>query len=170
MTLSRAGDAGKRQPGSWFFEPPLVVSCEGCHGRPGSAMFNAKNHLVLLTQAIVWLSVTATAFGQATPPKPLSDAEFVALLQSRLKQVDELRDLDDAAKAKVKGLYQQALDEMEAAKRWTAKAAQFEKQAANAPGELEQTKATLAGIARPAGGGYSRRRQPAADRAGHLQA
>ena len=65
-------------------------------------MFNAKKRLVLLTQVIIWLSVTATAFGQAAPPKPMSEAEFIALLQSRIKQVDDLRDLDDAAKAKVK--------------------------------------------------------------------
>ena len=60
-------------------------------------------------QAIVWLSLTATAFGQAAPPKPLTEAEFVAPLQSRLKQVDDMSDLDDAGKAKVKDLYQQAL-------------------------------------------------------------
>ena len=75
-------------------------------------MFHAKNHLVLLTQAIVWLSLTAAALGQTAATKPLSDADFATLVQSKLKQVDELHDLDDAAKAKVKGLYQQALDEI----------------------------------------------------------
>ena len=107
-------------------------------------MNHAKSHYSLLTQVIIWLSVTATAFGQATPPKPMSDAEFIAMLESRLKQVDDLTELDDAAKAKVKELYQQALGEMEAVKRWTETTAQNEKLASEAPKELEQTKAALA--------------------------
>ena len=104
----------------------------------GSAMFSAKNHLVLLTQSILWLLVTATVFGQTAPPKPLSDADFVALVQSKLKQADELRDLDDATKAKVKGLYQQALDEMQAVKRWTAKARSLRRRPPTPPGNLRR--------------------------------
>ena len=107
-------------------------------------MNHAKSHFFLLSQVIIWLSLTATAFGQATPPKPLSETEFTAMLQSRLKQVDDLTELDDAAKAKVKELYQQALTEMQAAKRWTATTAQNEKLASEAPKELQQTKAALA--------------------------
>ena len=80
-----------------------------------------RNRLVLLMQALIWLSVTSTAFGQAAPPKPMTEEEFIALLQARQQQVDEMSDLDDAAKAKVKDLYKQALTEMDAVKRWAAK-------------------------------------------------
>jgi potassium efflux system protein len=107
-------------------------------------MPRTKTTLFLLTQAIIWLWFTAVVLGQATPPKPLTGEEFSTLLQSRLKQVDDLHDLSDAEREKVKDLYQQALGEMEAAKRWAAKAAQFEKDAAQAPLELQQTKAALA--------------------------
>ncbi len=100
----------------------------------------------LLAQVVIWLSFTTTVFGQAAPPKPLSETEFAAMLQSRLKQVDDLDELDDAAKAKVKELYQQALAEMSALRRWTETTAQNEKLAAEAPKELEQTKAALAAL------------------------
>ncbi len=113
-------------------------------------MSPTKTTLFLLTQAVVWLWLTAAALGQTAPPKPLSGEEFSALLQARLKQVDDLHDLSDADREKLKDLYQQALGEMEAAKRWAAKAAQFEKDAAQAPLELQQTKAALASPAQPA--------------------
>ena len=103
-----------------------------------------KKSLILLTQVIIWALLTAIACGQATPPKPMSETEFVALLQSRLKQVDDVHDLDEAGKAKAKELYQQALGEMEAAKRWAAKAADFENKANQAPVDLGRTKAELA--------------------------
>lgn len=107
-------------------------------------MSYAKNCLILLLQAIAWLSLAATTYGQAQPPKPLSDEDFIALVQSRLKQVDDLRDLDEAEKGKVKDLYQQALGEMASVKRWTEKAADFEKKASNAPADLQQTNSALA--------------------------
>ncbi len=102
--------------------------------------------LVLLTQALIWLSVTSTALGQAAPPKPMTEDEFVALLQARQQQVGEMTDLDDATKAKVKDLYKQALLEMDAAKRWAAKAAQDEMLVTDAPKVIATTKADLAGL------------------------
>ncbi len=87
--------------------------------------------------------VAALAFGE-TPSKPLSETEVVDLLQSRMKQVDEQHDLDDATKGKVKDLYQQALGEMAAVKRWTEKGAEFERLAAEAPESLKKAKRELA--------------------------
>lgn len=84
------------------------------------------------------------ALGQAAPPKPLSEEDFAALLNARLKQVDEATELDDAAKTKAKELYKQALAEMTSLKRWAATTAQNEQLAADAPKELVQTKAALA--------------------------
>jgi potassium-dependent mechanosensitive channel len=107
-------------------------------------MRHIRNHVVLLSQLLVWLSLAATAFGQAAPPKPLTEAEFTAMLQARLKQVDETSDLIDTEKAKVKDLYKQALTEMEAVRRWIEMTAQNEKLASDAPNETNQTKAFLA--------------------------
>jgi potassium-dependent mechanosensitive channel len=103
-----------------------------------------RNHVVLLSQLLVWLSLAAMAFGQAAPPKPLTEAEFTAMLQARLKQVDETSDLIDTEKAKVKDLYKQALTEMEAVRRWIETTAQNEKLALDAPKETDQIKASLA--------------------------
>jgi potassium efflux system protein len=86
------------------------------------------------------------AFGQAAPPKPFTEAEFVTLLQGRLKQVDDAGDLDAATKSKIKELYQQAIAEMSAAKRWGETGALNDKLATEAPKELEQTKADLAAM------------------------
>ena len=112
-------------------------------------MLCPKKHFSWLIQAVVWLSLTSVALGQAAPPKPLSETEFVALLESRLKQVDDLRDLDDAERGRIKDLYNQALAEMTAAKRWAEKAALFQKQVADAPRELADIKAELLGPVAP---------------------
>jgi len=105
-------------------------------------MPHTKNHLLAVFFLAHWL-LTVGAFGQTQPPKPMTDTAFVELIQARLKQVDDAQ-LDEAGKTKVRDLYQQALREMESAKTWAAKTAHFEKQAASAPVELEQTKAELA--------------------------
>ncbi len=73
----------------------------------------------------------------------MAEPEFIALLQSRLKQVDDLTELDEAAKTKIREQYQKALGEMEAAKRWTSLTAENEKLAADAPKDLVATKAAL---------------------------
>jgi len=109
-------------------------------------MFVAKKHLFLLSQVVIWSLVTASVFGQAAPPKQMSESEFTDLLQARLKQADEPSELDEVTKTKVKELYQQALTEMAAAKRWTEKTAQNEKLAADAPKVFEQIKADLAAL------------------------
>jgi potassium efflux system protein len=104
---------------------------------------------VVLTQVLVMALVVPKVVGQPAPPNPLSGADFVALLQSRQKDVDDLAEVSDEAKKKIKELYQQGLGEMEASKRWAAMAAQNEKLAADAPRELEETKAALALPVRP---------------------
>ncbi len=82
-------------------------------------------HIPLLVMQVAAAMLVATlALGEG-PSKSVSDTDIVTLLQSRMKQVDELRDLDDAAKAKIKDVYQQALGEMEAVKRWTEKGAEI---------------------------------------------
>ncbi len=105
-----------------------------------------RNRLVFLMQAVIWLSVTSVTFGQAAPPKPMTEAEFTELLKARQSQVDQMVDLDDAGKAKVKDLYSKALLEMDAGKRWATKTAQNEALATGCPKETVQTKSDLAGL------------------------
>jgi potassium efflux system protein len=103
-----------------------------------------KNRILLLTPVVAFFLATAAIAGQPTPSKPLSDSEFVDLLESRKKQVDVLGDLDDTTKSKVKDLYGQALEEMKAAARWAAVTAQNQKLIDDTPEELHQTKTALA--------------------------
>ncbi|MEN6457374.1 MAG: mechanosensitive ion channel domain-containing protein [Thermoguttaceae bacterium] len=81
----------------------------------------------------------------------MNDAELVALLQARKKQIDEIRDLDDAARARARDLCDQGLAEMEKVKGFCGRVLFFDQRAAQAPVEIEQTKAALATLpAQPA--------------------
>ena len=81
---------------------------------------------------------------QTLPQKRLTDEEFVARIQQRLKDVDNLRDIDDAAKAKLREQYEQSQLEMESAKTWAGKQTFSEKELKDAPAELNRVKAELA--------------------------
>ncbi|MEN6405437.1 MAG: mechanosensitive ion channel domain-containing protein [Thermoguttaceae bacterium] len=106
-------------------------------------MVHARSAIFRWTQLLCWLSVATAAFGQAAPPKPLTDAEFLASIRSRQAQVNELRDLGDAEKDKLRKCYEQAVTEMETAAQLAKKTEQFEVLAASAPKKLEETKAEL---------------------------
>ncbi len=70
----------------------------------------------------------------------------VESIQAALRQVDELPDLDEAARSKVRDLYAGALEELEAVRSWRSKAARFTQMVAVAPQELAQTQADLAAM------------------------
>ncbi len=106
-------------------------------------MLTQERKLTFALQVILLLGVAVPATGQTPAAKPIADAALAEVLQAKLKQVDDLRDLDEAGKAKVREAYRQAQQEIESAKTWAAAADQFEKQAAHAPDELRQTKAEL---------------------------
>ncbi|MEN6451248.1 MAG: mechanosensitive ion channel domain-containing protein [Thermoguttaceae bacterium] len=105
-----------------------------------------KSSISVLLEIVVILLSAAAAFGQAAPAKQLTDAELVSLLHARKNQIDETRDLDDAAKAKARDLYDQALAEMEKTKGFVARQATFDQRVAQAPAELEQAKTDLAAL------------------------
>lgn len=107
-------------------------------------MGHIRTRLLLLSQILILLMVAAPASAQIAPPKPLTEAEFTAMLKSRIGQVDETPELSDAEKARAKELYKQALAEMDAVKRWTDTTVQNEKLAQDAPKETEQLRAALA--------------------------
>lgn len=107
-------------------------------------MKRSKPGNVRILQVLAMMLVASPLVAQtAAAPKAMSDAALCELIQSRLKQTEELRDLDDAAKAKIRESYRQALQEMESAKTWAATADQFEKAATQAPEEVRQTKSEL---------------------------
>ncbi len=72
----------------------------------------------------------------------------VEIIQNRLKEIEASPTLDDAAKGKLRELYQQAVQDLEAAKGWAASAKRSEEMAASAPDELAKTKAALASLPR----------------------
>lgn len=80
---------------------------------------------------------------RAEPPPGKRSAEEITAeeIQTRLKQVEEATDLDDAAKAKVRETYQQAIQELDVAKHWAETSAQFERMVAAAADELAAAKA-----------------------------
>ena len=82
---------------------------------------------------------------QTEAPAPrASDVQVTSEeVASRLKQLDEAKDLDDAAKAKVQELYQEALQQLELARTRTNQAKDREKQAVQASEQLQATRAEL---------------------------
>ncbi|MEN6557856.1 MAG: mechanosensitive ion channel domain-containing protein [Thermoguttaceae bacterium] len=113
-------------------------------------MVHARSSYFRWTQLLLWLSVATAAFGQAAPPRPQTDAEFLASIRSWQTQINDLRDVADAEKDKIRKHYEQAVNEMEAAAQWATKTSQFEAQAASAPKKLEQIKADLSMPVQPA--------------------
>jgi potassium efflux system protein len=99
--------------------------------------------LTFASQVLAIFAVTTTLFGQAIPPRPLSDAEFSSQIEARMKQLGEVTDLDEATKTKIKDLYTQALSEMKTVNKWAELSAQNEKLANTAPNDLRNTKAAL---------------------------
>ncbi|MHB8901316.1 MAG: mechanosensitive ion channel domain-containing protein, partial [Thermoguttaceae bacterium] len=72
----------------------------------------------------------------------------VEVVQNRLKETEASPTLDDASKGKLRELYQQALQDLESAKTWTASTRRSEQMAATAPDELARTKSELASLPR----------------------
>ena len=68
----------------------------------------------------------AQSTGADSPPS-------VAVINQRLLDTTQDSSLDDAAKAGIRGLYQQALSELEAAARWRVAALDFARRTTDAP-------------------------------------
>ncbi len=122
---------------------PIFTADEHYRGLP---MSGAKRTFRLLTQIIVWLTVTAVMPAWADAPAPPSDKALIEQIAAGKKQLEEKTDLDEAIKAKIRELYDKAAAEMEKAKAAAAQAATFEQRAGHAQPELAQTKADLAAL------------------------
>ena len=59
------------------------------------------------------------AFGQTkSDNKSAVDGVSLEIIQGRLKQIDDLRDVDGSQRVKIREYYQQAIRELESAKTW----------------------------------------------------
>ncbi len=89
-------------------------------------------------------STTPPAAEPAPPPAaeapPLLTAE---LIQSRLRAVQEAKDLDEALRTKIVDTYKQALTDLEAAKNWELQMADFVKRIDGVPDRLTQVKSEV---------------------------
>ncbi len=98
---------------------------------------------LLLAVLFAWLPATGLA-AEPTPAKQPAEGITAEEIQARLKHLDESGDLDDASRAKAREAYQQAAQELEAARHWSETIARFEKDIATAGDELATAKAKAA--------------------------
>lgn len=102
-----------------------------------------------LASLALFLSASAGDAWAGAPTASPPDEDVTAdLVQSRLKQVEDSTTLDEAAKGSARDLYQQALQDLEAADNWAAAVRRFEQMAAGAPQRLAATKAELESLPR----------------------
>ncbi len=90
--------------------------------------------------------VVASAFWGVRPAAaqpPEAAPASVAVIDQRLLEMAQDQSLDDAARASIRGLYQQALSELEAAARWRVTALDFSRRTTEAPAALEDLEAAM---------------------------
>ena len=98
--------------------------------------------------AMLVAGLNATFADESLPASPLPEEITAETVGNRLKEIDTSQTLDDATKGKLRELYQQANQDIEASKTWAAATKRSEQMAASAPGELVQTKSDLASLPR----------------------
>ena len=100
----------------------------------------------------VWLLLLllpAFALRKPCPDKPAeSEGISAETIQTRLKQLDDAKDIEDAVKQKIRDYYQQALAELEGFKNRATRIAKYEQMAATAASELQKAKSLV--VAAPA--------------------
>ena len=80
-----------------------------------------------------------------TSPVPAIEAEVsIETVQKQLEGVDQLTQLDDAAKEKLRQIYNQTLEQLKSAEDWDRKAAEFVQAATQAPILVEELQTQLA--------------------------
>jgi potassium-dependent mechanosensitive channel len=95
---------------------------------------------------ILALFLASITLAQTKSDKPPIDAISVEIVQSRLKQIDDSHDLDDAVKIKIHECFQQAIRELDSSQTWLASATRFEQMAASAADDLTAIKTDLANL------------------------
>ena len=92
----------------------------------------------LAAAMVLWGSAWASA--QSTGDTPPS----VAMIDQRLLETAQDPSLDDTAKARIRGVYQQALSELESAARWRVAALDFARRTTEAAAALAELEAAVA--------------------------
>ncbi len=92
---------------------------------------------------VLGLILSSIAFAQTKLNKPPAEGISLEIVQARLKQVEDSRDLDESVKVKIREYYQQAMRELDSAQTWQASATRFEQMAASAAADLAATKTEL---------------------------
>lgn len=95
----------------------------------------------------ILLLLPAFAFGQTAEKPPESEGISAETLQTRLKQIDDAKDIEDAVKQKIRDYYEQARTELESIKNRSVKIAKFEQMTTSAVNDLQQSKSLLSGPA-----------------------
>ncbi len=150
LPLPGIGDRGKYRPPTLAVQSPTLLPFSQI------AIMQTLKYIFCL---LIFLIPPLHARGQTAPDKPAEPEGISAeTIQTRIKQLDDAKDIEDAVKQKIRDYYQQALPELEAIKNRSVKMAKYEQMTASAASDLQQTKALLA--AAPA--------QPAAELPGGL--
>ncbi|MCC6123448.1 MAG: mechanosensitive ion channel [Pirellulales bacterium] len=95
----------------------------------------------------LFLFLFPLAYARAqTPSEKAAEPEGISAesVRTRIKQLDDAKDIEEAVKQKIRDCYQQALPELEAIKNRAAKIANFEQAIATAGDKLQETKIALA--------------------------
>ena len=90
---------------------------------------------------VAFLAAAVTVFGQSAELEP---PPSVAAIDQRLAETADDPTLDDATRAAVRSLYQQALSELESAARWRMSALDFARRTTDAPAALAELEAAVA--------------------------
>ena len=98
-------------------------------------MTSSREVAVACLSTAVFLATAGSVFGQSAESGP---PPSVAAIDRRLAETSEDPTLDDATRAVVRGLYQQALSELEAAARWRMSALDFARRTTDAPADLAE--------------------------------
>lgn len=98
--------------------------------------------------AIALLGLNATIADESIPESPPAEEVTTEAVGNRLKEIETSQTLDDATKGKLRELYQQASQDLEASKTWMAAIKRSEQMAMSAPEELTKTKSDLASLPR----------------------
>jgi len=102
---------------------------------------------VLLLLAMACVLWPASLPAQVENGTPAAEPEItLEVIEARRKQVEEAKDLDEAARTRTLELYRQAADALKRAKDLAAKTVELEKQTASVEQRLAETKADLVSI------------------------
>ncbi|MFV1965527.1 MAG: mechanosensitive ion channel domain-containing protein [Pirellulaceae bacterium] len=97
--------------------------------------------LMVVLAGIAMVASPAVAHGQVNGAPAAAPVVTREVVESRLQEVEDTKDLADEEKAKIRELFQQALQDLDLAADLAARAAAFEEMAATAPARYEQAKA-----------------------------